>query len=94
MAALCMLFAHIYRIVSYLHDYNNVIIVYRREADDYKKERNVLAHQSTLLMQGLNCDDGLDKLRLLQELEDLKRMLEDERNQYSLELNSLQVYLL
>lgn len=43
-------------------------------------------------MQGLNCDDGLDKLRLLQEIEDLKRMLEDERNQHSLELNSLQVF--
>lgn len=67
------------------------IINFRKEADDYKKERNVLAHQSTLLMQGLNNDDGLDKLLLLQEIEELKRTLEEERNQHSLDVNSLQV---
>lgn len=66
-------------------------IIYRKAADDYKKERNVLAHQSTLLMQGLHLDDGLDKVMLLQEIEDLRRALEDERNQHNLELSSLQV---
>lgn len=61
----------------------------RRAADDYKKERNVLAHQSTLLMQGFNEDSGND-LILLQEVEDLKRQLEDERNKHEEEINALQ----
>ncbi|KRT80246.1 hypothetical protein AMK59_8627, partial [Oryctes borbonicus] len=61
----------------------------RKEADDFKKERNVLAHQSTVLLQGLNCEDGLDQT-LLFEIEDVKRTLEDERNRHNLEIAVLQ----
>ncbi|GJQ87326.1 hypothetical protein Trydic_g17374 [Trypoxylus dichotomus] len=61
----------------------------RKEADDFKKERNVLAHQSTVLLQGLNCEDGLDQT-LLFEIEDLKRTLEEERNKHNLEIAVLQ----
>lgn len=50
-----------------------------------------MAHQSTLLMQGLNSEEGMDAIVLLQEIEELKRALEEERNQHNLELNSLQV---
>lgn len=66
----------------------------RKEADMYKKERNVLAHQSTLLLQGLNDSDSLDSVMLLEEIENLKRSLEDERNKYNLEINVLQVMLI
>lgn len=75
----------------YFKESNVFLFVNRREADDYKKERNVLAHRSTLLMQGLNSGEGLDTMMLLQEIDELKRGLEEERNQHSLELNSLQV---
>ncbi|KAK9737876.1 hypothetical protein QE152_g10383 [Popillia japonica] len=61
----------------------------RKEADDFKKERNVLAHQSTVLLQGLNCEDGLDQT-LIFEIEDLKRTLEEERNKHNLEITALQ----
>lgn len=66
-------------------------VVLRKEADNYKRERNVLAHQSTLLMQGLNGADGMDTVMLLQEIEQLKSTLEDERNQYHLEISNMHV---
>lgn len=42
-------------------------------------------------MQGLNADEGLNMIMLFQEIEELKRTLEDERNQYNMEINNLQV---
>lgn len=41
------------------------------------KERNVMAHQSSLLSEALSQDDQL--LPLLSEVENLKRLLEEER---------------
>ncbi|XP_060528197.1 shootin-1-like isoform X2 [Cylas formicarius] len=63
----------------------------KKEAEDCRKERNVLAHQSTLLLHGL-CDDdeGANNLFLLQEIETLKRTLEEERNKYDEEIAGLQ----
>lgn len=71
----------------------SVCVSYRKEADAHKRERNVLAHQSTLILQGLseNADGEGCNIILLQEIEDLKRTLEDERNKYEEEINSLQV---
>lgn len=69
----------------------NDIINLRKEAGEQKKERNILAHQSNLLLQGLNNDDnGTDQLVLLQDIESLKRTIEDERARYEDELNSFQ----
>ncbi|CAH0555302.1 unnamed protein product [Brassicogethes aeneus] len=70
-------------------DQRNNVVSLKREADNYKKERNVLAHQSTLILQGLN-EGTNNEMVLLQEIEDLKRSLEDERNKHEEELNSLQ----
>ncbi|XP_022907757.2 shootin-1-like isoform X2 [Onthophagus taurus] len=61
----------------------------RKEADNFKKERNVLAHQSTVLMQGINSDEGFDEM-LLFEIEELKRTIEEERNKHNLEITALQ----
>lgn len=66
-------------------------ILNRKEADVYKRERNVLKHQSTILLEGLDPEGGTDCLRLLAEMEELKRTVEDERNKYSLEISILQV---
>lgn len=63
----------------------------RKVAEEQKKERNVLAHQSNLLLQGLNSENGTDSLMLLQDIETLKRTIEDERAKYEEELNILQV---
>lgn len=65
-------------------------LILRKEADDYKKERNVLAHRSTLLLQGLNADEGMDTMLLMQEIEELKSTLEDERNKHVAELQVMQ----
>ncbi|RZC14245.1 shootin-1 [Asbolus verrucosus] len=67
---------------------NNVVIL-RREADDYKKERNILKHQSTLLLQGFNSENE-EFILLIQEIEQLKRTMEEERGKYEDEINSLQ----
>lgn len=61
----------------------------RKEADEARKERNVLAHQSNLLLQGISLDS--DKIMLIQEIEDLKRALEDNNNKYERHLSELQV---
>lgn len=61
------------------------------EANTNKRERNVLAHQSTLILQGLSENsDGEDCMMLLQEIEELKRTVEDERNKHEEEISLLQ----
>lgn len=55
-----------------------------------QKERNVLKHQSTLLMADVIGDDKV--MRLLQEAEVLKRTLEEEQQRHMMELQELQVY--
>lgn len=50
----------------------------------------MLKHQSTILLEGLNPEGNTDSLRLLAEIEDLKRIIEDERNKYNLEITLLQ----
>ncbi|XP_054290161.1 shootin-1-like isoform X1 [Macrosteles quadrilineatus] len=60
----------------------------RQDADKAKKERNVLAHQSQLLM----CDVAADQ-RLMQvvlEVENLKRSLEEEQQRHAAEIQALQ----
>ncbi|XP_034256392.1 shootin-1 [Thrips palmi] len=49
----------------------------KTEADMAVKERNVMAHQSSLLAEALSQDDRL--LPMLAEVENLKRLLEEER---------------
>jgi myosin heavy subunit len=68
----------------------NSVVILKKEADGYKKERNVLAHQSTLLLQGLNNENQEEFLLLLQDVEQLKRSLEDERNKHEEEISLLQ----
>ncbi|PNF18712.1 hypothetical protein B7P43_G05008 [Cryptotermes secundus] len=58
------------------------------EADEAQKERNVLKHQSTLLMADVIGDGKL--MRLLQEVEVLKRTLEEEQQRHMMELQELQ----
>ena len=53
-----------------------------------------MAHQSSLLLQGLNDPNGNDVLVLLQEISNLKGTIEDERNKYEEEINALQVGIL
>ncbi|KAG5871466.1 hypothetical protein JTB14_026918, partial [Gonioctena quinquepunctata] len=61
-----------------------------KESEAHKRERNVLAHQSTLILQGLNENpDGKECMMLLQELEELKRTLEEERNKADEEITML-----
>ncbi|KAH1000187.1 hypothetical protein HUJ04_000109 [Dendroctonus ponderosae] len=67
----------------------NDIVQLRKEAGEQKKERNILAHQSNLLLQGLSEENGTDSLMLLQEIESLKRTIEEERTKYEEELNGL-----
>jgi hypothetical protein len=55
-----------------------------------QKERNVLKHQSTLLMTDVVGDGKV--MRLLQEVEVLKRTLEEEQQRHMMELQKLQVY--
>jgi hypothetical protein len=54
-----------------------------------QKERNVLKHQSTLLMADVIGDGKM--MRLLQEVEVLKRTLEEEQQRHMMELQELQV---
>ncbi|XP_057667489.1 shootin-1 isoform X1 [Diorhabda carinulata] len=63
----------------------------KKECDVHKRERNVLKHQSALIMQGLHeSEDSEKSLLLFQEIEDLKRTLEDERNKFEEEISILQ----
>lgn len=52
-----------------------------------------MAHQSTLLLQGLSNENQEEFMVLLQDVEELKRTLEDERNKHEEEINALQVRL-
>lgn len=69
--------------------YRNNLAHLKKEADEAKKERNVLAHQSSLLLQGITLDN--DKMMLIQEIEQLKRNLEDNTNNYESKIAELQV---
>lgn len=54
-----------------------------------QKERNVLKHQSTLLLADMVGDEKL--LHLVQEVEVLKRTLEEEQQRHMTEIQELQV---
>jgi hypothetical protein len=54
-----------------------------------QKERNVLKHQSTLLLADIVGDDRM--LHLVQEVEVLKRTLEEEQQRHMAEIQELQV---
>ncbi|CAG2063397.1 unnamed protein product, partial [Timema podura] len=60
----------------------------KTQADKAQKERNVLAHQSSLFMSEIVGDDKL--LRVVLEVESLKNTLEEERQKYAMELLELQ----
>ena len=58
------------------------------EAQQAKKERNVLAHQSSLLIGEISSNEKLVKVLL--EVEDLKRKLEEESQSHAAEIQKLQ----
>ncbi|KAG8244276.1 hypothetical protein J6590_027973 [Homalodisca vitripennis] len=60
----------------------------KEDADKAKKERNVLAHQSQLLMCEVAADQRL--LQVVMEVENLKRTLEEEQQRHTAELQALQ----
>lgn len=60
----------------------------KSEADKAQKERNVLKHQSTLLLADVVGDEKL--MLLLQEIEVLKRTLEEEQQKHCAEIQELQ----
>ncbi|XP_066580897.1 shootin-1-like isoform X1 [Prorops nasuta] len=59
------------------------------EADRVQKERNVLAHQSALLMAEINEDPNGRLLLVLQEVESLKRLLEEEKQNHIAQIQIL-----
>ncbi|CAH1100515.1 unnamed protein product [Psylliodes chrysocephalus] len=60
----------------------------KNESDAQKREQNALKHQNALVVNGN--EDGGNYIMLIQEIEDLKKTLEDERNKYEEELSILQ----
>ncbi|XP_072752319.1 uncharacterized protein [Anoplolepis gracilipes] len=60
------------------------------EAEKVQKERNVLAHQSALLMAEVGDDPNGRLLAVLQEVESLKRLLEEERQNHVSQVQMLQ----
>uniref|UniRef100_A0A0C9QUA5 SHOT1_0 protein n=1 Tax=Fopius arisanus TaxID=64838 RepID=A0A0C9QUA5_9HYME len=60
------------------------------EADRVQKERNVLAHQSALLMAEVSDDSNGRLLAVLQEVETLKRHLEEEKQAHIEQMQLLQ----
>ncbi|XP_059488652.1 shootin-1-like isoform X2 [Neocloeon triangulifer] len=60
----------------------------KKEAGKARKERNVLAHQSALLMVDVAGNDRL--MLLLQEVENLKAKLEEESNKHNEQVEELQ----
>jgi len=58
------------------------------EADKAQKERNVLKHQSTLLLADIVKDEKM--MHLVQEVEVLKRTLEEEQQRHRTEIQELQ----
>lgn len=60
------------------------------EAEKVQKERNVLAHQSALLMAEIGDDPNGRLLAVLQEVESLKRLLEEEQQNHASQVQILQ----
>ncbi|KYN05335.1 PREDICTED: shootin-1-like [Cyphomyrmex costatus] len=60
------------------------------EAERVQKERNVLAHQSALLIAGVGDDPNGRLLTVLQEVESLKRLLEEEQQNHASQIQVLQ----
>ncbi|XP_015597235.1 shootin-1 [Cephus cinctus] len=60
------------------------------EADRAQKERNVLAHQSALLLAEVSEDPDGRLLTVLQEVESLKRHLEEEQQSHEMQIQMLQ----
>ncbi|KAK2579279.1 hypothetical protein KPH14_008238 [Odynerus spinipes] len=64
--------------------------IMKLEADKAQKERNVLAHQSALLMAEVGDDPNGRLLTVLQEVESLKRLLEEEQQNHASQIQMLQ----
>ncbi|XP_071554176.1 uncharacterized protein [Temnothorax nylanderi] len=64
--------------------------VLKMEAERVQKERNVLAHQSALLMAEVGDDPNGRLLTVLQEVESLKRLLEEEQQNHASQVQMLQ----
>lgn len=60
------------------------------EAEKVQKERNVLAHQSALLMAEVGDDPNGRLLAVLQEVESLKRLLEEEQQTHASQMQMIQ----
>lgn len=60
----------------------------KSEANAAQKERNVLAHQSALLLSDVIGDEKM--MRVLQEVESLKRQLEEQQQKHVFEMNEMQ----
>ncbi|GLH11393.1 Uncharacterized protein GBIM_16177 [Gryllus bimaculatus] len=60
----------------------------KSEANAAQKERNVLAHQSALLLSEVVGDEKL--LRILQEVESLKRQMEEQQQKHAAEMHDIQ----
>ncbi|XP_076245229.1 uncharacterized protein LOC143185838 isoform X2 [Calliopsis andreniformis] len=60
------------------------------EAERVQKERNVLAHQSALLMAEIGDDPNGRLLTVLQEVESLKRLLEEEQQNHASHIQMLE----
>ncbi|KAK7794159.1 hypothetical protein R5R35_005365 [Gryllus longicercus] len=60
----------------------------KSEANAAQKERNVLAHQSALLLSEVVGDEKL--LRILQEVESLKRQMEEQQQKHAAEMLDIQ----
>ncbi|XP_053979825.1 shootin-1 isoform X1 [Hylaeus volcanicus] len=60
------------------------------EAERVQKERNVLAHQSALLMAEVGDDPNGRLLTVLQEVESLKRLLEEEQQSHASHIQMLE----
>ncbi|XP_050481244.1 shootin-1 [Bombus huntii] len=60
------------------------------EAERVQKERNVLAHQSALLMAEVGDDPNGRLLTVLQEVESLKRLLEEEQQNHASHIQMLE----
>lgn len=67
-----------------------VIAIVMHEMSQIQKERNVLAHQSALLMADVADDPSGRFLVVLQEVESLKRALEEEKQSGAARLQQLQ----
>ncbi|OAD62234.1 hypothetical protein WN48_06875 [Eufriesea mexicana] len=64
--------------------------IMKREAERVQKERNVLAHQSALLMAEVGDDPNGRLLTVLQEVESLKRLLEEEQQNHASHIQMLE----